>query len=79
VMGGYWVPVLLGAFGIVLLLAVAVISAAHLRRLQRVVADAQRATAAATAPLALEASRLELKASRRRSRRGDTGSSQPVP
>ncbi|GAA1832076.1 hypothetical protein GCM10009836_07680 [Pseudonocardia ailaonensis] len=71
-MGGYWVPVLLGALGIVALLAVAVISAAHVRRLQRVMGRAQRGTAAATVPLQVAAARL-------RSRRGDTGSSRPAP
>jgi hypothetical protein len=51
-MGLYWVPT--GALGIVLLLAVAVVSAAHVRRLLQTAARARSRTVAAVTPLRSE-------------------------
>ncbi|WP_181783254.1 hypothetical protein [Pseudonocardia pini] len=50
-MGFYWIPLLVGALGVVLLLAVAVVSVSHLRRLLHTVARARSRTSAAAVPL----------------------------
>ena len=50
-MGFYWVPVLLGALGIVLLLAVAVVCLAHVRRFVHTAQRERRRTELAVVPL----------------------------
>ena len=50
-MGLYWVPVLLGATGIVLLLAVAVVCLAHVRRFVHAARQERRRTEQAVLPL----------------------------
>jgi membrane protein implicated in regulation of membrane protease activity len=50
-MGLYWLPILLGALGIVLLLAVAVVCLAHVRRFLHTVQRERRRTEQAVVPL----------------------------
>jgi hypothetical protein len=61
---GYWTPVLLGALGVVALLALVVIATAHLRRLTRVLARYRSSTEYRLAPLRTGAA--ELRARRNR-------------
>lgn len=57
-MGLYWVPVLLGAAGIVLLLAVAVVCLAHVRRFVHAARQERRRTEQAVLPLRSAAAEL---------------------
>ena len=58
-MGFYWVPVLVAALGVVLLLAVAVVTVAHVRRLTHTVDRVRTRTSATAQPLTLQAARLK--------------------
>jgi hypothetical protein len=57
-MGLYWVPILLGAAGIVLLLAVAVVCLAHVRRFVHAAQRERRRTEQAVVPLRSAAAEL---------------------
>ncbi|MCE0762207.1 hypothetical protein LWC35_04655 [Pseudonocardia kujensis] len=57
-MGLYWVPVLLGAAGIVLLLAVAVVCLAHVRRFVHAARQERRRAGEAVVPLQVAAAEL---------------------
>ncbi|MCE3552044.1 hypothetical protein LWC33_11305 [Pseudonocardia sp. RS11V-5] len=57
-MGLYWVPVLLGAAGIVLLLAVAVVCLAHVRRFVHAAQHERRRAGESVVPLRAAAAEL---------------------
>jgi NO-binding membrane sensor protein with MHYT domain len=50
-MGFYWITALVGALGVVLLLAVAVVALSHVRRLRHTMGRARARTSAAALPL----------------------------
>jgi len=57
-MGFYWIPVLVGALGVVLLLAVAVVAVSHLRRFTQTLDRARTRTSVAIRPLTTQATLL---------------------
>ncbi|GAA4538206.1 hypothetical protein [Pseudonocardia xishanensis] len=57
-MGFYWVPVLIGALGVVLLLAAAVVTVSHVRRLTHTMERSRARTSMVVRPLTQQAARL---------------------